>query len=133
MVVGLLQFDLVIHDAMSIKDKRRVVSSLKDRLHREHLVSIAEVGDPDLLNHARLAVAVVARDGRRAGQVLDHVSEKLRSLHDAEAGPMTRHIIHAQELPEEAEEEPSLDPDPDGSIAEEMLRRATQENGTTPP
>lgn len=133
MVVGLLQFDLVIHDALSLKDKRRVVTSLKDRLHREHMVSIAEVGDPDLLNHARLAIAVVARDGRRAGQVLDHVSDKLRALHDAEAGPMTHHMIHAQELPDEAEELASLDPDPDGSIAAEMLRRATHENGTTPP
>lgn len=132
MVVGLLQFDLIIHDAISLKDKRRVVSSLKDRLHREHLVSIAEVGDPDLLNHARLAVAVVARDGKRAGEILDHIVDKLRSLHDAEAEHVTRHMLHAQQLPDDADEPASLDPDPDGSLAEEMLRRATQENGTTP-
>lgn len=129
MVVGLLQFDLIVHDVTSIKDKRRVVSSLKDRLHREHLVSIAEVGDPDLLNLARLAVAVVARDGKRAGEVLDHVAGKLRSLHDAEAGAMSRHMIHSQQLPDD-EDQASLDPDPDGALAEEMLRRATQENGT---
>ena len=43
MKIAVLQFDLSIHDAESLKDKRRIVQSLKDRLHRDHLVSIAEV------------------------------------------------------------------------------------------
>ena len=44
MVVGILQFELLVPGATSLKDKRRVVKSVKDRLHREHLVSVAEVG-----------------------------------------------------------------------------------------
>ena len=47
MVVGVLQVKLTIDWASSLKDKRRVVSSLKDRLHREHQVSVAEVGSLD--------------------------------------------------------------------------------------
>ena len=43
MIVGILQFELLIHHAESLKDKRRVVHSVKDKLHREHQVSVAEV------------------------------------------------------------------------------------------
>ena len=44
MHVGVLQLELSITDAMSLKDKRRVVLSLKDRIAHGHNVSIAEVG-----------------------------------------------------------------------------------------
>lgn len=124
MVIGLLQFGLLIHGAESIKDKRRVLSSLKERLHREHMVSIAEVGNPDTLNHARMALVTVARDGKRVGEVLDHVTEKLMALRDAEASGLTRRIVHEQEIPDEEPEE--LNPDPDGSLAAEMARRASE-------
>lgn len=128
MIIGLLQFHLLIHDAQSLKDKRRVVSSLKDRLHREHMVSVAEVGDADLLNHALIAVTLVARDGQRVGEVLDHICDKLRTLHDAEVASISRKLIHAQQV--EADDE--FDPDPDGSLAKEMLDRATASIGDQP-
>jgi uncharacterized protein YlxP (DUF503 family) len=133
MIIGLLQFHLLIHDAQSLKDKRRVVSSLKDRLHREHMVSVAEVGDADLLNHALIAVTLVARDGQRVGEVLDHICDKLRTLHDAEVASISRKLIHAQQV----EVDDEFDPDPDGSLAKEMLDRATasigDQHGTTRP
>ncbi|MBX3389375.1 MAG: DUF503 domain-containing protein [Phycisphaeraceae bacterium] len=86
---------MLIHGAESLKDKRRVIQSLKDRLHREHLCSIAEVGDPDLLNVATMALAVVTREGRRAGEILDTVTTKLRELRDGELGEIDRQILHA--------------------------------------
>lgn len=95
MVLGVLQFQVLIHGAESLKDKRRVIQSLKDRLHREHLCSIAEVGDPDLLNVATMALAIVTREGRRAGEVLDAVTAKLRELRDGEVGEIDRQVLHA--------------------------------------
>ncbi|MBL8874331.1 MAG: DUF503 domain-containing protein [Phycisphaerae bacterium] len=95
MVLGVLQFQVLIHGAESLKDKRRVVQSLKDRLHREHLCSIAEVGDPDLLNVATVALAVVCRDGQRAGEILDSITIKLRELRDGEVGEIDRQVLHA--------------------------------------
>jgi uncharacterized protein YlxP (DUF503 family) len=44
MTIGVLQLELRIGDAMSLKDKRRVIKSLKDRIAHGHNVSIAEVG-----------------------------------------------------------------------------------------
>lgn len=93
MVVGILQFELLIHDAESLKDKRRVVRSVKDRLHREHQVSVAEV---DRLDHPAVAVmglCLAGREGRRVAEVLDHITVKLRGLTEAELGDTRREII----------------------------------------
>lgn len=123
MHIGILQFDLHIHDARSIKDKRRVVSSLKDRLHREHQASVAEVALQDRMGVARLGLAIVGGDGRRLGQVLDQITLKLRSLHEAELGDVSRQIIHNTEDLPASECEESDDPE----LAAELLRRAEED------
>jgi uncharacterized protein YlxP (DUF503 family) len=62
MTVGVLQLELNIGDAMSLKDKRRVVLSLKDRIAHSHNVSIAEVGALDEHRRAIIGIAMVAND-----------------------------------------------------------------------
>ena len=62
MTVGVLQLELSIGDAMSLKDKRRVVKSLKDRIAHAHNVSIAEVGALDEHRRSILGVAMVANE-----------------------------------------------------------------------
>lgn len=119
MVVGVLQFELHIHGAESLKDKRRVVKSLRDRLHREHLVSVAEVGAQETLNLAVMGIALAGSDGARIGKVLDTIDAKLRSMTEAELGSTRREIIHGQTLETQPEDE--LDQD---ALAQEMLARA---------
>lgn len=82
MVVGILQVELAIDGAMSLKDKRRVIGSLKDRLHREHLVSVAEVDAMDKWRTAVLGLAVVSNSVSHCQRVLDHVLGKLRAARD---------------------------------------------------
>ena len=64
MTVGVLQIELAVPDAMSLKDKRRVVKSLKDRIAHGHNVSIAEVAALDEHRRAILGVAMVSNDSR---------------------------------------------------------------------
>ena len=64
MHVGVLQLELSITDAMSLKDKRRVVLGLKDRISHAHNVSIAEVGALDEHRRSILGVAMVSNDAR---------------------------------------------------------------------
>lgn len=123
MVVGVLQFELIVHDCASIKDKRRVVKSLKDRLHREHMVSVGEVGAHDMLNLAIVGLACVGTDGRRVGEVLDRVSEKLRAMTDGELGSTRRHILTLDQL-EEADPEHSID-----DIARELMAHLEDDGG----
>ncbi len=125
MVIGILQFELLIRGSESPKDKRRVISSLKDRLHREHQVSVAEVALQDHMSAARLALALVGSDGKHVGQVLDRITTKLRALGDAELGDCTREVLHdpqGEPLPEATDPCTALERDLD--LVAEMKRQA---------
>ena len=62
MHVGVLQIEIAIPDAFSLKDKRRVVKSLKDRIAHGHNVSIAEVGALDEHRRSTIGMAMVSND-----------------------------------------------------------------------
>ena len=84
MVVGVLQLELKIPDAMTLKDKRRVVKSLKDRIAHAHNVSIAEVAGLDLLRTAILGVAMVSNDTRYVQGGLSRIVDFVKTVHGAE-------------------------------------------------
>ncbi len=58
--LGKLRFDLHIPQANSLKDKRRIIKSFRDRLASRYNVSVAEVGSQD---HHRRSVIVIAMVG----------------------------------------------------------------------
>lgn len=62
--LGVLHLDVVVSDAMSLKDKRRIVKSFLDRTRSRHNVSVAQVEGADLLRRATLAVAMIGSDVR---------------------------------------------------------------------
>lgn len=70
MVVGVCRFELRLPESFSLKDKRRVVKSLLDRLHQRFNLSAAEVGHQEHHKLAELAVACVATDSTHANQIL---------------------------------------------------------------
>lgn len=78
-IVGLCTVELFIADSQSLKDKRQVVLSMKDRLQRKFNLSVAEVDGQDLWQKAVLAFACVANDGRYVNQVLDQALNLIRS------------------------------------------------------
>jgi hypothetical protein len=122
MLIAILQFELLIHDAESIKDKRRVVASLKERIHRHHQASVAEVGLLDRMDAARLGVAVVGNDAKYLSGVLDRITERVKACsHEAELGDTVRQIISNGA---ESVEPESEDAAADESIAAEMYARA---------
>jgi uncharacterized protein YlxP (DUF503 family) len=80
MVVGVLQLELSIGDAMSLKDKRRVVKSIKDRIAHGHNVSIAEVGALDEHRRSILGLAMVANDRSYVEGGLSKLVDFVRSV-----------------------------------------------------
>jgi uncharacterized protein len=100
MFIGILQFELIVHGSTSLKDKRRVVRSLKDRLHRERLVSVAEVDALDEHGRAVLGVSLTANTAARAKEVLDSITNQLHRLGDAELGRLERDIIKIESVAE---------------------------------
>lgn len=73
MVVGVCRIELSIPDRHSLKEKRHVVKSLKDRLRRSFNVSVAEVDAHDLWQRAVLAAACVGTDRAYVNGVLDQL------------------------------------------------------------
>jgi hypothetical protein len=78
MTVGVLQLEISISDAFSLKDKRRVIKSLKDRIAHGHNVSIAEVGALDEHRRAILAIAMVSNDTRYVQGALSKLVDFVR-------------------------------------------------------
>lgn len=80
MIVGLCTVELYIPDGHSLKAKRQVLLSLKDRLREKFNVSVAEVGEQDLWQKAVLGIVCVANEGKHVNQVLDQAVNLIRSV-----------------------------------------------------
>ncbi len=79
MVIGVRSFELHLAGAHSLKDKRSVLKSVKDRLHNEFNVSVAETGRHDVWQTAELTVCLVSADRRHAESVLEAVDRFVAS------------------------------------------------------
>jgi uncharacterized protein YlxP (DUF503 family) len=84
MTVGLLQLELSIGDAMSLKDKRRVIKSLKDRIAHGHNVSIAEVGALDEHRRSIMGIAMVSNDHAYVEGALNKLVDFVRSVRNVD-------------------------------------------------
>ena len=60
MPVGLLTLELHIPDAQSLKDKRQVLRSLKDKLRREFNVAVAELDHQDVWQRSVVGVVTLS-------------------------------------------------------------------------
>lgn len=83
MVLGVLRVRLAIFEALSLKDKRRVVKSLKDRLAARHNISIAEIDDLDQRHAATLGLALIANDAGFVESALSRIVDEIRAFRRA--------------------------------------------------
>jgi uncharacterized protein YlxP (DUF503 family) len=77
MIVGSLRVNLLIRESRTLKDKRQVVRSVKDRLRHGFNVSVAEV---DAQDHRQLAVLGFAMVGGEAAQVRHGLEQIVAAL-----------------------------------------------------
>ncbi|MDH3402598.1 MAG: DUF503 domain-containing protein [Acidobacteriota bacterium] len=78
MPVSVVTVEIHLPGARSLKEKRRIVKSLKDRIHGRFRVSIAETALHELHQRSELGIAAVAPDGAH----LRRLGEQLRRLFD---------------------------------------------------
>ena len=79
MIVGTLRVRLLLRESRSLKDKRQVLKSIKDRLHNGFNVSIAEVDALDNRQLAVLGLAMVSNEAHHLKVALGQIVEALRS------------------------------------------------------
>ncbi len=78
MPVSVINVEIHLPGARSLKEKRKIVKSLKDKIHSRLRVSIAETGFHDLHQRAEIGIAAVAPDGAH----LSRITEQVRRLFD---------------------------------------------------
>jgi len=79
MVVGVSVFELHVPGSRGLKEKRKVVKSLIDRIHKRFRVSVAETGHHDLHQRAEISVAVIGQDYADGERLLDALRELVES------------------------------------------------------
>lgn len=70
MVVLVAEVQLFIPEAQSLKQKRQVLTSIKERLHNRFNLSVAEIDHTELWQRTTIAMAMVSNEGRHADEVL---------------------------------------------------------------
>jgi uncharacterized protein YlxP (DUF503 family) len=78
--IGVLTLEVRLNDSHSLKDKRHVVKSLKERLRHKFNVSVAEIEFQELWQRAMVAAVTVSSDHGHAAQVLQSVEKEAASL-----------------------------------------------------
>jgi uncharacterized protein len=75
LIIGLISWKLEILGAQSLKEKRSVVKSLKDRLRDKFNVSVAETGHQDVWQVCELTACAVAATKVQAEDILRNADE----------------------------------------------------------
>jgi uncharacterized protein YlxP (DUF503 family) len=86
--IGVLTLELRIESSHSLKEKRHIVQSLKERLRHKINVSVAEIAHQDLWQRATVAAVTVSSDRENAEKVL-------RSVEDEAAGLVGSALVEA--------------------------------------
>ena len=79
MVIGFLQASLSIPEARSLKDKRMVLRSLKDRARNKMNISVAEIDKQDKWQAAEIAFVTIAAEKKVVDKRLSEIADHLRS------------------------------------------------------
>ena len=93
MVVGVSRLTLSIPGSYSLKDKRRVVKSLVERVRHRYNVAVAEVDEHEVWNAGVIGVCTVSTSGAHAREILDHIVAYVENGHGHADAELIDHTI----------------------------------------
>jgi uncharacterized protein len=97
MWIGWLEFDLLLGDVHSLKQKRSVVRPIVAELKKRFAVSAAETDTQDLHRRAGIGVAVVAADRTHVVDVLDNAERLVAARPEVELLSVKRRLSHSDD------------------------------------
>lgn len=97
MWIGWLEFDLLLGDVHSLKQKRSVIRPVIAELHCKFAVSAAETGSQDLHRRAGIGVALVAADRAHVVDVLDAAERMVAGRPEVELLSTRRGLHHSDD------------------------------------
>lgn len=84
MLVGCCSLKFFLHGNNSLKEKRRITKSIKDRIKNKFNISIAEIGDQDVWQNLHLGIVAVGSDFKYLDGLMNKVVESIDNMHLAE-------------------------------------------------
>lgn len=97
MWIGWIEFDVLLGDVHSLKQKRSIVRPLLADLSRRTEAAVAEVGANDLHRRTSIGMSVVARDARHVRDVLERAERMLAEEHPEVTLLSSRRGLHSSE------------------------------------
>lgn len=97
MWIGWIEFDVLLGDVHTLKEKRSVVRPLLAELKRRFDVSVAEVGDHSQYRRAQLGTGLVAGDRAHLVEVLDAVERFVAGRPEVELLSARRRDLHSED------------------------------------
>ena len=86
MPIGLLTLEIHIPDARSLKDKRQVLRSLKERLRARFNVAVAELDHQETWQRAQIGIVSLSNDPT-------HLEQSLRAVFDEAEKMLGRELV----------------------------------------
>ena len=98
MKVGCCSIKFFLHGNNSLKEKRRITKSIKDRVKNKFNISIAEIGDQDVWQNLHIGIVAVGSDHKYLDGLMSKVVESIDKMHLAEMTDCQIKTIHVGPL-----------------------------------
>ncbi|KUJ96642.1 MAG: hypothetical protein XD41_0402 [Desulfonauticus sp. 38_4375] len=80
MIVGILKVTFRLHGIFSLKEKRKISSSLKQKLRNKYNISIAEVENQDSTDFLTIGVSTLSNEMRQTESILSKVKDSIEAM-----------------------------------------------------
>ena len=98
MWMGTLEFDLLLGDVHSLKEKRSVIRPVMAEIRRKYEVSVAESGQPELHRRAEIGVGLVSAASGHITEVLDAVERLVAARPEIELLSSRRRVFSTDDF-----------------------------------
>ncbi|WP_028574895.1 DUF503 domain-containing protein [Desulfonatronovibrio hydrogenovorans] len=95
MLIGILQINFRLHGITSLKTKRKISNSLKQKLKNKFNVAVAEIGYQDNLNHLQIGMVTLANQKNRVEEILGKALAMVEAVSTDEIIDVTTDIFGA--------------------------------------
>jgi uncharacterized protein YlxP (DUF503 family) len=98
MKVGCCSIKFFLHGNNSLKGKRRITKSIKDRIRNKFNISVAEIGDQDVWQSLHIGIVAVGSDHKYLDGLMSKVVESIDKMNLAEMTDCQLETIHLGSL-----------------------------------
>ncbi len=93
MIIGICRIEIFLPNLQSLKEKRRVLKRLIQKLRQKYNISIAEIENQDKWQRTTLAVVCVSTSSRFVNKVIDQILNEVEKFNEGHIIKCEKEII----------------------------------------